>query len=533
MHHDSASAGDRGRPHALPDRRALAAALPEPGTWQPFPRLDRNRAGLDTAVREAADRHLATPWPTTSPTTAPTTPHLLERLAAATLAAHLTGEQRFFDDVVHGVRAVCDRSSRCRPGPRRPCPDLLSTETAALLAWVDHLLGDRVRELRELIAGEVRQRVLEPYRSTGRAVHAGVVPAALQLAASREQLLDVLDRTVHHLGHLLGRPPGDGFPAAAVTETLEWIRLATGLDGFSRPELVEVAERPPATLMSPHQSVDIIEKSDLTPHLLYLLGTRLELPEVRRHALALREPHPLPAATSLGRTLLDLADPAWSRDIAQDQPGFPYPARTWLPGSEVLTVRRLPGGTEGVFLAVRGGHNGGQPSRGDVGTVVIGWDGEPLVIGAAHHNVPVVNGHHQAAGRRHRAVDVSCDIGRHGAGLTLDLAPAYPDEAGVRSLRRRVLLDRAPGWVVLRDRWDLTAPASLHWPFMLRHEPRPVAPGELELVHGVVLAFPEGLSVEVSEVRPAGHGAPLFRLDLGHPEPGTTGVVTFTVRLRF
>ena len=59
---------------------------------------------------------------------------------------------------------------------------------------------------------------------------------------------------------------------------------------------------------------------------------------------------------------------------------------------------------------------------------------------AMYHNVPIIGGHEQQAGAQYAARDVQEDV----LGMALDLAAAYPAEAGVLQCRRSFQHDIPP-----------------------------------------------------------------------------------------
>jgi hypothetical protein len=84
---------------------------------------------------------------------------------------------------------------------------------------------------------------------------------------------------------------------------------------------------------------------------------------------------------------------------------------------------------------------------------------------ATYHNVPMIGGYEQQAGREYAAKDVVCLPD----GMALDMADAYPNEAGVqRCLREmRVAKDR----LIIRDDIVLDEEKPVTWVFMLRQKP--------------------------------------------------------------
>jgi hypothetical protein len=120
--------------------------------------------------------------------------------------------------------------------------------------------------------------------------------------------------------------------------------------------------------------------------------------------------------------------------------------------------------------------------------------------------LPTIDGHQQIAGVEFRADDVSTDIPEDAAMLALDIAAAYPPEAGVRSWRRAIRLDRtSPPSVTLRDEWDLeTVPGQLSLSLMAASDVEEVEPGLLRCAgseRALEVRFePEAFTVEIERI---------------------------------
>jgi hypothetical protein len=83
---------------------------------------------------------------------------------------------------------------------------------------------------------------------------------------------------------------------------------------------------------------------------------------------------------------------------------------------------------------------------------------------AMYHNVPMIGGYEQQAGAQYAAGDVQADV----LGMTLDLAAAYPGEAGVLQCRRSFRHDIT---LCVRDEIVCAEEQPVTWVFMLRHAP--------------------------------------------------------------
>ena len=152
------------------------------------------------------------------------------------------------------------------------------------------------------------------------------------------------------------------------------------------------------------------------------------------------------------------------REYQSAAQGLPLPRDTWLPDLQVMTARDKEGSTDGFFLAAKGGSNEGAHSHNDIGSFVVYYNGFPLLIDvgsgtytrrtfsskryeiwsnrSAYHNVPTINGQEQLHGARYQARDVVYRGEDDRAALTLDLAMAYPESAGVRHWTRYISLQR-------------------------------------------------------------------------------------------
>ena len=169
------------------------------------------------------------------------------------------------------------------------------------------------------------------------------------------------------------------------------------------------------------------------PHLLYRFGARTGDSQVRQHARAMRREHAASLVTgpnsSLGRVLAAITDDEWA---AAPPARFPAPLQSWLPDTGVLTAREREGDTAGLFLAAKAGHNDESHNHNDIGSFIVANNGRPLLIDpgagvytrqtfgpdryqiwtmqSSWHNTPAPAGHPQAAGRAHRAADVSAAL---------------------------------------------------------------------------------------------------------------------------
>lgn len=448
------------------------------------------------------------------------------------------------------------------PELAHPHIDLFAAETAALLAWTDLLTGDLIAgQVRTRLRDEVRQRVLAPYRArddwhwfglTGAVLNnwtpwivSNLLAASLLLDTGRDEIVATARRTVGALDRYLACVPADGGcdegigywwrAGASVFECLQTLQAACGTDAgaFGIPLVKAIAAYPMLAHIAGDWQVNFADgparASGRMPRLLYAFGRHVGDAEVARHARALRGDNKslVPAESSndisLGRLLGALFDAEWA---AEPPRRFPMLGQAWLPDTGVLVARERPGAADGLFLAAKAGHNAESHNHNDVGSFVVALDGRPLLIDvgvgiytrqtfgperyqiwtmqSSWHNVPEVDGVAQQPGRSFAARDARATLSDDAAELTMELASAYPPDAGITAWRRAFRLDRGRGVVTIDDVWELARdPERVVLHLITATEPREAADGHL-LVPGagrnLKIAYPrETLTATVEQ----------------------------------
>ena len=517
-----------------------------------------------------------------------------KKLIASVMHMCTTGTDEALADVIDGVWAICEESSwvisahNVNPFPgtvkaaQKPLPDvedryvdLFAAQTAMVLAYTCHLVGDALDSqapvIRRRIASEIEKRVLTPFMTRDDFWWMGFIRKDLcnwtpwiisniLITASLVwhdplRFAQMCDRACRMLDRWLAILPQDGgcdegtayynMAGGALMDCLELLERATdGKMTFWHEEKIRnILNFPLKTQLENGWFVNFAD-CDAKPFLcgerLQLAGEKLGDPALEAMGVSLRgtPSQQIADIPHFSRLLMRLFHPA-AQAPAQEK----AERDVWLPDLQLRVFER-----GGMILCAKGGHNGESHNHNDVGSFMLYVDGEPEIVDAGnmtytaktfaeerytlfntrstYHNLPMIGGFEQLPGERFRAVDVQ----RLDGGLALDIAKAYPEEAGLARCVRSMAL--AENRFILRDEVQLSQAQPLTWVFMLRHQPEVtpgcVRAGAIEMRCDAALAA-EVEEIPVSDARMARcFPGSLWRLML-RSQAGTMHDETFTI----
>ncbi|MDQ0540939.1 hypothetical protein QF011_003517 [Curtobacterium flaccumfaciens] len=467
---------------------------------------------------------------------------LNERIALSSIALALTDEQRFATVLIEALDALVALPSWCLPDhyahplsgvrpalpdPSRPVLDIAAAWTAGLISLVAHLAEDRLpTALRARLSSEVARRVLTPWREDPAVWHgidappnnwapwiaSNIVLATGFAEANPEDRREDLTACAELLDRFLAGFGDDG--ACEEGPAYWWWASATCF------ETISALENTYSTVFLEHVRADLYAQaqfitdmhigenryanfgdssSALPPQVSWTLLTHLADQTGNRtateHARYMRSRDPLPHPGSLSNAPLRHVTSLGSQpEPSAERPA--YPQFSFYPSQQLALARQTPHLGEGLTLFAKAGHNGVSHNHNDVGSFIVGVDGEPVILdlGAATydrstfgqhtrylapttrsgwHNVPIVAGSEQLAGPERAARDLKVKASASDAFIEFEYCDCYSPAAGLSSLRRNIALVRGTiPEVRLRDTWLASQPVSLQEVFVTRHEPQ-------------------------------------------------------------
>jgi pimeloyl-ACP methyl ester carboxylesterase len=493
------------------------------------------------------------------------------------------------------------------PDVTEPVVDLFAAETATLLAWTDYLVGDALDRasplVRERIRLEIGRRVLTPCLERDDFWWMGFGERGVNnwnpwivsnwLAASLLVEKDPArrDASVHKalrcLDAFLASYPADGGcdegpgywdrAGGSLFDCLELLDSASGgkIDVFDRPLVKEIGRYIGRVHIAGPWAVnfaDAAAKPGGSASLIFRYGKAIGDQGMTGFGAWLAREQGLGKGAVggsfgvLGRTLPALFG---LEEILRTEPKEPLARDAWFPGLQVMAARSFEGSTKGLYLAAKGGHNDESHNHNDVGSFVVCADGEPVLIDvgvetytaktfsgrryeiwtmqSAFHNLPTVGGVMQKNGRAFRARNVRYKADAARAELDLDIAPAYPPEAGISSWERRLVLERGKR-VVVEERYALDkAGRPIVLSFMSLRRPEIAAAGRIDLLPsaggtaGAALGLyydgraftPAVETIEIKDDRLRGSwGGRVYRILLKGTAAGRTGTIKVRIEER-
>ena len=482
-----------------------------------------------------------------------------------TLAEFVEKKGRFIDKIVDGVWLLLEESSWVVPAhnpslPDLDCPlpyaykeevdfiDLFSAETGALLAFVYHMLGDRLDAITPLICDrilyELNRRIISPFLNndkqwwmgfSGRRINnwcPWIASNILTVCALCEKSIkirkDVLQKTFLILDHFTngyhddgGCDEGPGYwneAGACYFDCLELIYDMTGgaIDVFDHPFIRNMGEYIAKVNIYEDYYINFADGAAKT-HFNYLsiarFGRRTNSEMLENFGKSHIKPNDSTETLyNIAREIKNLCEPI------PNGSDYRYPQHVWLDGICIMAARENSRPDKGLFFAMKGGCNAESHNHNDVGNFIVYSDGEPLIIDvgvgtytadtfnenrykiwtmqSSYHNLPKIDGYEQMAGEKFFAdeVDYKSDADR----ISMSLKEAYPKMAGIITYRRTGEL--SGGTVKITDFFHLEQPSEIVFHIMTADKPILSTQGSIALNYGRTLRYDDSLKAAIDEI---------------------------------
>jgi hypothetical protein len=326
-------------------------------------------------------------------------------------------------------------------------------------------------------------------------INSNVLTAALLSEKNPDRRAELAYKVLRCLDNFLAPYPSDGscdegpsywgHAGASLFDNLELMYSVTNgrFDVYDQPIIKEIGRFIYRVHIADDYFVNIGDcdgRFDICRDLVFRYGKRINDPGMQALAVHNLTEEDVAgtdkASRSLGRMLYSIFDA--SELLAAKNSSPPLLRDVWLgdPDMQLMAARDKSDSSRGLYLASWAGHNGQSHNHNDVGNFIIYANGRPFIIDvgrpeytrqtfsskryeiwamqSAYHNLPAINGVMQKEGRHYAATDVEYESEEGSAQLKMDIASAYPDEAGVTSWLRTARLNRGKD-VQIVDSFDL------------------------------------------------------------------------------
>lgn len=426
------------------------------------------------------------------------------------------------------------------PDAEDPIVDLFAAETASVLALTDYFVGDKLDKIsplvRKRIYFETNKKIFEPIKQVSRYnylsqtnpvnnwnpwIVSNLLITNLFLETDEAKRTEnahtysvFMDAYLNSLGDEGGCDEGPSYwfaAGACVFDALETLYSASNgkVDIYNELLIKNMA----SYVYKMHIADDyFVNFADADPKLrpdglmLYRFGQALNDASLSQFGLWAYQHFPTTATSNNSfHRMRRIANLLTVTKIPNTPTAYQPSNNSWFGDIQVLTTRSA----NELYLATHAGHNAESHNHNDVGDFLIYSEGEPIIIDAGrgnytartfsskryelwftqsqYHNLPIVNGKGQLAGKQYEGIHVKSIINDKEASLSMDIAPAFEKSAGIISWNRNVKLNKTKNQVEITDDFVLNEkPTSLEQIFMTICDVDTSTPGK------IVLTSPKG-----------------------------------------
>ena len=397
-------------------------------------------------------------------------------------------------------------SKRTLPDHTEQVIDLGSGELGSFLSWVYYFFHKEFDKVNPIISkrlyDEIKHKIIDPYRNVDRFWWMGFIPRSdgmvnnwnpwtnfncLQSIAllenDREQLSKDLYRSMLSVDKFINYVNEDGaceegpsYWGHAAGKLYDYLQLvhymtAGGVTLFDHPMIKSMGEYISRSYAGNNWVVNFADASakfSAPESLIYRYGKAVKSNEMMGFAsyLAQQKSSTVDYGIDFFRVLESLT---CNQELKNYTAAHITPDVTVYPETQFYYFKN----NNDFFLAAKGGYNAESHNHNDAGTFSLWIDKTPVLIDAGvgtytrqtfgperysiwtmrsnYHNLPSVNGVEQKFGKQYKATDILVDEKKKM--LSLNIAPAYPEEASVKQWVRSYQLKTRE--LIVKDKFTL------------------------------------------------------------------------------
>ncbi|WNR43031.1 heparinase II/III family protein [Paenibacillus roseipurpureus] len=490
-------------------------------------------------------------------------PYHARRRAVTSLALAECVENvgRFIKDLIDGVWLISEESNWVISAHNKmsqekhpnlpdilnqPGIDLFAAETGNLLSWVHYLLRSVLDEINPLIAEriryEVHRRILEPYlervdfwwmglRDEDQHLNnwtpwctSNCLSVVLLMEEDTDRRRIAVRKALLGIDRYVGNQPTDGGcdegpgywnkAGASLFDCLEMLYEATNgkFNVYNESWIHQVGQYIYKAYINDRYFLNFADgfhQIFVEADLVYRYGTRIA--DNNMIALGIEANRMFGSEGWKNMKFLSFLRvlPALFnyRRIENDRKLLTFSKSIWMEQIQVMAARETGKSNQGLYLAMKGGHNNERHNHNDVGHFVVYADGNPFLIDvgveeytaktfssdryeiwtmqSGYHSLPTINECMQQDGSNFRALYLHYEESDEKTGLMLELAGTYPEEAGIISWTRSCRMVRWPkAMVELEEHYIFSSEAENQFTlnFMTCYEPVIVVEGTINLL---------------------------------------------------
>ena len=527
------------------------------------------------------------------------------------VAAIITKDKKYIPQIANGIWTLCEQTTWVLPAhvvvqkektglpdPYEVVIDLGSGTAAAQLSMIQFMLCDELdaysKGIGKRVFAELNKRIFQPYLTrtdfwwmgfTGRAVNnwnpwvnTNVLMTALYSGLVADSVGLIIDKTVKSTDFFVNQYPDDGgcdegpsYWSEAGGKLMRFIHVlnkltTTSIDWKQEKLIYNMGSYISKVHIGENDFVnfaDAFSKSIPDPESVYSYGALFNDPALKSFGAYL---FGLQKQKLDNGNIIDFLETTSIYDsLTMVPPIAPLPAVSWFGDRQVLTARTKSESTNGLFLAVQGGHNAESHNHNDIGNFMVYAGGTPVFVDAGvgsytaqtfssrryelwnmqsgWHNCPTINGVMQKEGLSFKANDVQFQQTANSVSLSMDIAAAYPAEAAVKKYIRKFHFNTEKNSILISENYEmLELKEKLVLHFLVHLKPTIENPGKVVFMSGEkkLLVFnydPKLFDIKLEDKllddeRISGMwGKQLYRINLTAKDIKKIGKQNFTINL--